>query len=307
MENTLLLVQIMGEYKCYRRANFYISSKKQKMSELIKKLTLLSKASNDDLEHFHKAPILPYHEKGISIADTAELKTIINDIEIYGEDKDESKFFIPIHAWRALAQVNPSADTIEFLLEFVKNPYLKNIDWFNDDFVSIIEAIGEPAIQPIDDLIGKNGDNDSCVSAIEGLSRIPKTHSGLTNQCIAVVSKYFANYAAQDESVNGFLLIGLLELKAALPNIDLIRAAFEADKIDEFCAGDLEDVEIELGLRIERTNPREVWDSTFLDDDDEEKIQLPNRTAPALSKKEKEKRKAKNKEAKKARKKNRKK
>jgi hypothetical protein len=282
------------------------------MSALINKLAELSKISNDDLEHFRKASILNYQNEGISIADTEELKIIINDVETYCGSDDEDVYFVPIHAWRALAQMNPSSDTVAFLLENKRNPYLDDMDWLTEDLINIIEAIGQDAIQPIDDFLSNNKENTDGLVAIEGLSKIPQTHSALTDQCVTVLSKHFANYATQNEDVNGFLLMGLLNLNAALPHIDLIRAAFEADKVDEFCAGDIEDVEINLGLRTERATPRRAWDfgsPQFAEESDsiDEMRGLSNKTTPNLSKKEQEKRKAKNKQAKQARKKNRKK
>jgi hypothetical protein len=61
-----------------------------------------------------------------------------------------------------------------------------------------------------------------------------------------------------DESavtLNGLLIGRLLDLKA-IEAIDDIRQLFARDCVDITCAGDLEEVEIELGLRQTRITPR---------------------------------------------------
>ncbi|GAA4648616.1 hypothetical protein GCM10023116_08850 [Kistimonas scapharcae] len=53
---------------------------------------------------------------------------------------------------------------------------------------------------------------------------------------------------------NGCLLVSLIDL-GAKEAIESIRAAFARDAVDYLFAGDLEDVEIALGLRDERATP----------------------------------------------------
>jgi hypothetical protein len=62
-------------------------------------------------------------------------------------------------------------------------------------------------------------------------------------------------FAEDDPTLNGFLIGYLVDLDAreALPTI---AAAFGADHVDIGIGGDLEDVEIELGVRNRRETPR---------------------------------------------------
>ena len=63
-----------------------------------------------------------------------------------------------------------------------------------------------------------------------------------------------ARYAANDPQINGFWVSDLIDLNA-IESFPIIKKAYEA-KVDPMICGDLEDVEIELGLIKERTTPR---------------------------------------------------
>jgi uncharacterized protein YchJ len=56
-------------------------------------------------------------------------------------------------------------------------------------------------------------------------------------------------------TLNGLIVSYLLDLKA-VELIGEIRTMFHQDCVDITVAGDLEDIEIEFGLRIKRTTPK---------------------------------------------------
>ena len=57
---------------------------------------------------------------------------------------------------------------------------------------------------------------------------------------------------------NGLIVASLASLKAA-SKIDVIKKAFNDDIIELFIAGDLEDVEMSLGLRKKRDTPKRKY------------------------------------------------
>jgi len=61
-------------------------------------------------------------------------------------------------------------------------------------------------------------------------------------------------FGENDPELNGFLVSYLVDL-GAVESISCIQAAFEKECVDFSIIGDLEDVEIHLGLREERSTP----------------------------------------------------
>jgi hypothetical protein len=62
------------------------------------------------------------------------------------------------------------------------------------------------------------------------------------------------SHADTGQTIRGFAVSALIDLKA-VEAIDIIRGAFRRNSVDISIAGDLEDVEIELGLRDHRVTP----------------------------------------------------
>ncbi|MGE5550546.1 MAG: SEC-C metal-binding domain-containing protein [Bacteroidota bacterium] len=62
-------------------------------------------------------------------------------------------------------------------------------------------------------------------------------------------------YKENSKELNGFLIGDLLELRA-VEAVETIREAFKHGRVEIAIPGDLEDVEIELGLRIHRETPK---------------------------------------------------
>ena len=75
-------------------------------------------------------------------------------------------------------------------------------------------------------------------------------------QCVDILAGNLRNCERQDPALNAFLILYLKELKS-VESIDAIRQAYLSDSVDIDVLGDLEDVEIELGLRCARSTPRQ--------------------------------------------------
>jgi hypothetical protein len=272
------------------------------MSNLIEKLLPIS----GELPPSFRDEWLNYSAIGITAADSAELQSILLKEANHNED-DENICSLPIHTWRALYQLNPSKETMMFLLECSEKPIFDNNEWFVEDIIGIIEKKGANVIGLIDEFLSDKPLTDEHTSIINGLFAIPILHPELTTECGELCLKYFKNYEANTKDANAYLVSGMINCGIGLPNIDLIRAAFEAEQVDEF-HGDLEDIEIELGLRPPRPIEPMLSDLkprlSYMDNGIEP---IKGRILPNISKKEREKRDAKKKQAKKSKKANRKK
>ncbi len=71
---------------------------------------------------------------------------------------------------------------------------------------------------------------------------------------MAILAAQLERYLDQSEIINAFLILSLMELRA-VELMPLIERAFAAHRVDESVAGDLEDVQIKLGLKVEREHP----------------------------------------------------
>ena len=83
-------------------------------------------------------------------------------------------------------------------------------------------------------------------------------------QCIEILTNQLENYAQSDPFLTGFLINYLVNLKAT-SSLDTIREAYKHDCVDCGVLGDVEDVEIELGVQASRSNPppRYEWVRTY--------------------------------------------
>jgi hypothetical protein len=89
---------------------------------------------------------------------------------------------------------------------------------------------------------------------MEGLGEIGKRHPECRDECIAVVSRMLEPQADADPVTVGFAICTLIDLEA-VEAIEAIREAFRRKRVDISIPGDLEDVEIALGLRSKRSTP----------------------------------------------------
>jgi hypothetical protein len=125
-----------------------------------------------------------------------------------------------------------------------------------EEIPQIFALIGEPAIQG---LIRYAGDTsytrNARATASSSLSYIGKEHPETREACIAGIETALAQYRHNDHALNGFFVADLLDLKAveAFPTI---KQVYLEKCIDLMICGDLEDMEIELGLRKKRSTKR---------------------------------------------------
>lgn len=162
----------------------------------------------------------------------------------------------PVHASRALGQLQAVEAVVPLLL------HLKDID--ADDLaaaelIETIAAIGPAAIPRLDAFIaagdGDGGDDFEVGTAIEALAEIGKASAECRDHCISILTRRLGDRERIDPTINGFAVSALLDL-AAVEALDAIRDAFHGDVVDVSIAGDLEDVEIELGVREARATPK---------------------------------------------------
>ena len=116
--------------------------------------------------------------------------------------------------------------------------------------------LGESAIIPLVACMNDpNHKEFGRVIAADGLAEIAKRQITCRERIIQCYRDYMRSPDLSAHALNGLLIGRMLDLDAK-EAIDDIRLFFNKDCVDITCAGDLEEVEIELGFRSERSTPK---------------------------------------------------
>lgn len=207
-------------------------------------------------------PWLDYPALGLTREDVPELIRLVQDDELrllarpegLPEGEDVPEWYAQVHAWRALAQLQ-AEEAIPALLGLLHQIDDDTDDWLASDAEDVFALLGIPAVEPLTAyLTDEDNPMYARTAASSALAEIGRLHPEARERCIRGITAVLENYESNDEGLNGFLIGDLVKLNA-VEEIDLIRRAFAADAVDESIYGDVEDVQIRLGLLKERLTP----------------------------------------------------
>lgn len=193
-----------------------------------------------------------YLELGFSEADIPQLVHMMTDDNLNNAKKDSLEVWAPLHAWRALGQLR-AVEAVEPMVRMFDR--LRHDDWLATDLPKAFSLIGLAAIPAITDFMGDSSVDPYCrISAPACLEKIAQDHPDHRDECVRVLERQLGLYEANGQVLNAFLIMSLIDLQAT-ETIDTIRKAFLADCVDLTVQGDIEDVEITMGLRLTRETP----------------------------------------------------
>ena len=200
---------------------------------------------------------------GIGPEHTDALIRMACDAALNSSSSESSEVWAPMHAWRALGQLRAEAAVVPIL------GFLDSID--EDDDVADVEIsdvfamIGPAAIPHIAAYLSDRRHLESSVAtAISGIAAIVKRHPECRDTGIAILISRLQPHKGETPTTSGFAVSALIDLNA-VEAIDPIREAFGRDAVDISIAGDIEDVEIELGLRDRRATKAPNYMARFGD------------------------------------------
>jgi hypothetical protein len=198
-----------------------------------------------------------YAAYGFSGENIPELIRLGTDQDLLvNEDVDEAAMWAPMHAWRVLATM-VALEAIPPLVRVLALVDETDTDLIGEGLQDVLIKFGPAAIDELASFLFEAEDgNSGLVGAAEALALIGIDHPEERNRIVQILSATLeARHAANDPAINGFWVADLLDLHA-VASYPIIQKAFEAGAVDPMISGDLEDVEIELGLRETRTTPR---------------------------------------------------
>ena len=167
-------------------------------------------------------------------------------------ESTSSEVWAPMHAWRALGQMR-AEEAVVPLLAFLRTA--EDDEAAAEELPAVFGMIGQAAIPPISEFLSDRSNPELAVStALFGIKEIAARHPECRTECVGILVRMLESQAEMDPSIGGFVVSALIDLRA-VEAIDVIRDAFRRNAVDISMAGDVEDVEVALGLRARRAMP----------------------------------------------------
>ena len=193
-------------------------------------------------------------EYGLTDGHGPELLRMISDQALATANSDGPLVWAQVHAWRALGQLRLAA-AIGPLLDSLKREDTGADETAATELPIVFGMIGPAAIPLIAEFLSDPAIRTiPAATAMDGLKEIAARHPESRSACIDVLTQTLRTHVDTRESVAGFAVSDLIDMRA-VEAIDPIREAFRNDAVDISIAGDVEDVEIGLGLRQQRASP----------------------------------------------------
>ena len=194
-----------------------------------------------------------YLAYGFTSADVPALVALVSDMALHTADQDSNEVWVPVHAWRTLGQLR-SADAVRPLIALFDT--LCDDDWALSELDKVLAMIGEPAIEPLAACLAEPVRQEFArIMAIDGLAEVAGQQPAFRDRVLSICREYLRDPDTSAPTLNGLLMARLLDLNA-VELIDDIRRLFALNCVDISCAGDLEEIEMQLGLRSKRDTPR---------------------------------------------------
>ncbi len=170
-------------------------------------------------------------------------------------DVDDDEMWAPMHAWRILVQMR-AMESIAPLTQVLDWSEETETDLISEGLTDALVKFGAPVIESLAAFMNEPGHAiGGYISASEVMSRIGEQQPEHRDRIIQILTSALdENFERNDEDVNGFWIADLLDLDA-IESYPAIKKAFVANKVNLRVVGDLEDVEMEFGMRAARETP----------------------------------------------------
>ncbi len=190
-----------------------------------------------------------YSALGFTEEDVPALLQLAQDEEAL-QDEDGLINSAPYHAWRVLGLLKAESAVLPLFAAFGDD------DWSSEEIPTILGLIGEKSIEPIKQhLFDPATDEDKKNILVTAFGKIIANNPDYREQGVAFLTEYLANITDKNTYLAGFIISELIDLNAT-ESIETIRAAFQRGCVNISVAGDIEDVEIEMGFRQHRQTPK---------------------------------------------------
>jgi hypothetical protein len=194
------------------------------------------------------------------------------------EKESDRVFYATIHAVNVLGMLKAKRASVPLLERMEREEGLE--DFFNDVIINFFNNLGEEGLDDIENYIFNNPQSQEIITIIDALGHILKNNTHLFGRIEEILVKYLKN--SKTESSGLAFAIHLLIEYSQDKHIDLIRETFKSKDVDIFFAGDLEDIEIKLGLREKRESEKPSMFSFLKDYENELESESINTPSPLI-------------------------
>ena len=195
-----------------------------------------------------------YAALGLARSDAPALIRMATDEQLHNGAQDSPVVWAPIHAWRALVQLR-AEEGIAPLVNLFRRLDDEMDDWVSGNLTKDLAQFGAAALEPLTAFLANTAHGEwARMAAARAIGNVGEAHPELRLDCIARLGAQLERFAEQTDTLNAFLVSPLWDLRAveAMP---VLERAFASGLVDESINGDLEDVQIQFGLKTEREHP----------------------------------------------------
>ena len=201
-----------------------------------------------------------YKQYGVGMDDIDDLLNLVTDGSLHDAPSDGNEVWVPLHAWRALGQladpraIEPLIGTFDSLWED---------DWALAELPVAVAMLGQNGIRPLTEFLNDRSHAEFArAMAVEALEGIAERQPSVRDQVVAIITEYLDHPDQNAQGLNGCAVNTLITLNA-VESIDTLRRLYQSGKVDLLACGDIEEVEIELGLRTVRSTPAPNFLATY--------------------------------------------
>lgn len=198
-----------------------------------------------------------YRTLGLEPRHVPALVRMATDPALLDAPERDPASWAPVHAWRALGQMEAQAAAAP-LLALLQG---RNDDpWIREDLPEVLGMIGPAALHGATLLRFDEGRDEALrMDAGVVVANVGLQHPDRRDEAASVLVKQLEDWAHQSPALNAFLVGELVALHetAAAP---LMEAAFAAGAVDRADLGGWEDVQVALGLLPAPEGWTEEWE-----------------------------------------------
>jgi len=176
-----------------------------------------------------------------------------NDLRFSNSD-DEKEMYYPCHAIQilgTLGTLKPFDALLKRLDDFVED------DYYQGAVAYYLRKVGKDKQKELlDYFLNAHNNKHNRLLILEVLERFMVDGSPFNQALEETLVEYLKRDGESYDLLNASAIFDLIDISGA-KHIDLIRDVFKKKPVDTFYDGDLEDIEMKLGLREKRSKPKE--------------------------------------------------
>jgi len=201
-----------------------------------------------------------YKHYGVGRDDIDDLLNLVADGSLHGAPSEGNEVWVPLHAWRALGQladpraIEPLIGTFDSLWED---------DWALAELPVAVAMLGQNGLRPLTEFLNNRSHAEFArAMAVDALEGIAERQPSVRDQVVTIITEYLESPDVNAQGLNGCAVNTLITLNA-VESIDTLQSLYESGNVDLLACGDIEQVEIELGLRTVRSTPAPNFLETY--------------------------------------------